>query len=42
MIVKKLAIKPMSPSNAQQLRRTFPSPKMALNPSNSGVAETPM
>ena len=41
MMVKKLAIRPVSPIRASS-SVSVPSPKMALNPSNSGVAEVPM
>ena len=41
MMVKKLAIRPVSPIRASS-SAAVPSPKTALNPSNSGVAEVPM
>ena len=41
MIVKKLAISPISPIRASSDAPT-PSPKTALNPSNNGVADVPI
>ena len=41
MMVKKLAIRPVSPIRASS-SAAVPSPKTALKPSNSGVAEVPM
>ncbi len=41
MIVKKLAISPISPISASS-EAPVPSPKTALNPSNNGVADVPI
>ena len=41
MIVKKLAISPISPTSASR-EAAVPSPKTALKPSNNGVADVPM
>ena len=41
MIVKKLAISPISPISASS-EAAVPSPKTALKPSNNGVADVPM
>ena len=41
MIVKKLAIRPIRPKSAR-ISAANPSPKMPMNPSNSGVPEIPM
>jgi hypothetical protein len=41
MMVKKLAIRPVSPIRASN-SAAVPSPNTALKPSNSGVAEVPM
>jgi hypothetical protein len=41
MMVKKLAIRPVSPISASS-SAAVPSPNTALKPSNSGVAEVPM
>ena len=40
MMVKKLAIRPVSPIRASS-SAAVPSPKTALKPSNSGVADVP-
>ena len=41
MIVKKLAISPISPISASS-DAAVPSPKTALKPSNNGVADVPI
>jgi hypothetical protein len=41
MIVKKLAINPISPISAS-IAAPVPSPNTALKPSNNGVADVPM
>ena len=41
MIVKKLAISPISPISAST-EAAVPSPKTALKPSNNGVADVPI